>query len=106
VGVCPVVRYRDRNLLAGEESLGIVEPLMVINERITEHTFQMLVNDYFQAFKQRYVLGWVPRNEQEELKAGAARIWYIDEDPQDVKIDQLEVGDSASPRESRRCCHP
>jgi hypothetical protein len=102
LGVCPVVRYRDRNLLSGEESLGIVEPLMVINERITEHTFQGLVNDYFQAFKQRYVLGWVPKTEQEELKAGAARIWYLDADPQDVKIDQLDGGDSSSTRESRK----
>lgn len=91
-GVCPVVRYRDRNLLAGEESLGIVEPLMTINERITESTFQALVTDYFQAFKQRYVLGWVPKNEQEELKAGAARIWYIDEDPEDVTIGELASG--------------
>jgi hypothetical protein len=102
LGVCPIVRYRDRNLLSGEESLGIVEPLMVINERITEHTFQGLVNDYFQAFKQRYVLGWVPKTEQEELKAGAARIWYLDADPQDVKIDQLEGGDSSATRESRK----
>ena len=100
-GVCPVVRYRDRNLLAGEESLGIVEPLLIVNERITEHTFQMMVTDYFQAFKQRYVLGWVPKNEREELKAGAARIWYLDEDPQDVKIDQLEGGSSKETRESR-----
>jgi hypothetical protein len=101
LGVCPVVRYRDRNLLAGEESLGIVEPLLVINERITEHTFQMMVNDYFQAFKQRYVLGWVPKNEQEELKAGAARIWYLDEDPADVTIGELGSGDSSSVREDR-----
>jgi hypothetical protein len=100
-GVCPIVRYRDRNLLAGEESLGIVEPLLVINERITEHTFQALVTDYFQAFKQRYVLGWVPKNEREELKAGAARIWYLDEDPADVKIDQLEGGSSESSHKSR-----
>lgn len=92
LGVCPVVRYRDRNLLAGEESLGIVEPLLTINERITETTFQALVADYFQAFKQRYVLGWVPRNEQEELKAGAARIWYLDQDPADVTIGQLDGG--------------
>lgn len=92
LGVCPVVRYRDRNLLAGEESLGIVEPLLIINERITETTFQALVTDYFQAFKQRYVLGWVPRDEREELKAGAARTWYLDEDPADVKIDQLDGG--------------
>lgn len=100
-GVCPVVRYRDRNLLAGEESLGIVEPLLIVNERITEHTFQMMVTDYFQAFKQRYVLGWVPKSEQEELKAGAARIWYLDEDPTDVTIGELGAGDSKNTRESR-----
>jgi hypothetical protein len=75
--------------------------LLVINERITEHTFQMLVNDYFQAFKQRYVLGWIPPTEQDELKAGAARIWYLDEDPADVKIDELAQGDSSSVREDR-----
>lgn len=101
VGVCPIVRYRDRNLLAGEESLGIVEPLIVIGERITEHTFQVMVNDYFQAFKQRYVLGWVPKDEEEELKAGAARIWYIDEDPNEVKIGELAGGDSSGPLKSR-----
>lgn len=101
LGVCPVIRYRDRNLLGGEESLGIVEPLMVINERITEHTFQAMVTDYFQAFKQRYVLGWVPKTEQEELKAGAARIWYLDEDPADVKIGELGAGDSGASLNSR-----
>lgn len=92
VGVPPVVRYRDRNLLAGEEQYGIVEPLLTIQERINETTFEMLVAQYFQAFKQRYVLGWVPKDEREELKAGAARIWYLDEDPNEVKIDELEAG--------------
>lgn len=101
LGVVPVIRARDRNLLAGEEQYGIVEPLMTIQERINEHTFQMTVNDYFQAFKQRYVLGWVPKNEQEELKAGAARIWYLDEDPSDVTIGELGSGDSSSVREDR-----
>lgn len=95
LGVTPVVRYRDRNLLLGEELFGIVEPLMRIQERITETTFQMMVAQYFQAFKQRYVLGWVPKNEAEELKASAAQMWYLDEDPADVKIDQLDGGDPA-----------
>lgn len=89
LGVCPVIRARDRNLLAGEEQYGIVEPLLTIQERINETTFQMQVAQYFAAFKQRYVLGWIPKNEQEEMKAGAARIWYLDEDPADVKIDEL-----------------
>jgi hypothetical protein len=101
LGVCPVVRYRDRNLLAGEESLGIVEPLLVINERITEHTFQALVNDYFQAFKQRYVLGWVPKTEQEELKAGAGADLVPRRGPRDVKIDRARRAAAPSTREIR-----
>lgn len=91
-GVCPVVRYRDRNLLSGEESLGIVEPLLTINERITESTFQALVNNYFQAFKQRYLIGWVPKNESEELKSGAGIMWYLDKPPADISIGSLEEG--------------
>jgi hypothetical protein len=91
-GVCPVVRYRDRNLLSGEESLGIVEPLLMINERITESTFHALVTNYFQAFKQRYLIGWVPKSEQEELKAGAGRMWYLDQDPTDITIGELSEG--------------
>lgn len=92
LGVAPVVRYRDRNLLAGEEQYGIVEPLMKVQERINETTFEMLVAQYFQAFKQRYVLGWVPKDEREALKAGSARIWYLDENPTDVKIEELPAG--------------
>lgn len=101
LGVCPIVRFRDRNLLAGEEQYGIVEPLMTIQERINEATFQGMVTDYFQAFKQRYVLGWIPKTESEELKAGAARIWYVDEDPNTVKVDQLDGGDSSAQLRSR-----
>jgi hypothetical protein len=91
-GVCPVVRYRDRNLLSGEESLGIVEPLLMINERITEATFQALVTNYFQAFKQRYLIGWVPNSEQEELKSGAGTMWYLDKPPADINIGELGGG--------------
>ena len=91
-GVCPVVRYRDRNLLSGEESLGIVEPLLMINERITEATFQALVANYFQAFVQRYLIGWVPKDEKEELKSGAGNMWYLDKDPADIKIGDLTQG--------------
>ncbi|MBJ8342786.1 phage portal protein [Antrihabitans sp. YC3-6] len=92
LGVCPVVRYRDRNLLAGEESYGIVEPLLTINERITETTFQAMVVQYTQAFMQRYVLGWVPESEQQELKVGAARIWYFPGDKEEIEIGQLSAG--------------
>lgn len=93
LGVCPVVRYRESFLLAGEEQLGIVEPVLVIQERIDETSFGQLVAQYFAAFKQRAVMGWVPESEAEELKAGAARIWYLDVDPDNVKIQELTETD-------------
>lgn len=101
MGVTPVVRYRDRNLLAGEEQLGIVEPLLTVSERINETTFQMMVAQYFQAFKQRYLIGWVPKTEQEELKTGAAIMWYLDKLPDDVKIGELGAADIGPYIESR-----
>lgn len=89
LGVTPVVRYLDRNLLAGEQSYGIVEPLIVINDRINELTFQEQVKHFMQAFRQRYLIGWVPKSEEARLRAGAGRMWYIDEDPDAVKIGEL-----------------
>lgn len=93
VGVCPVVRYRDAFLLDGEEQFGIVEPLMVVQERIDETGFGQLVAQYFAAFKQRAVIGWVPESEAQELKAGAARIWYLDVDKNEVDIKELTETD-------------
>lgn len=93
IGVTPVVRYRDMMLLDGEEQLGIVEPAIQIQERIDETGFQQMVAQYVAAFKQRYVLGWMPETDAEELKAAAARIWYIDRDPSEVRVDQLDETD-------------
>lgn len=93
VGVCPVVRYRDSHLLEGEEQFGIVEPLIVVQERMDEGGFGQLVAQYFAAFKQRAVIGWVPQSEAEELKAGASRIWYLDVDKNEVDIRELTETD-------------
>jgi hypothetical protein len=91
VGVCPVVRFRDRMLLEGEEQLGLVEPLLQLQARIHETTFGMMVAQFFAAFKQRYVIGWVPDSEAEEMKAAASDAWYFD-DP-DVKVGQFQETD-------------
>lgn len=93
VGVCPVVRYRDRMLLDGEEQYGIVEPLITIQNRINETTFGMLVTQFFQAFKQRYVLGWVPESEAEYLRATQADTWTFESS--DVTVGQLEPASMA-----------
>ena len=92
VGVCPVVRFEDRNLLDGEQELrGVVEPLLSIQKRIDETTFEMLVAQYYTAFMQRYVIGWVPREQREALKQAASDVWYFKD--QNVKVGQFQAAD-------------
>lgn len=90
-GVCPVVRYRDMMALDGEEQFGIVEPLMRVQQRIDQVGFDTMIAEFFAIFRQRYVLGWVPKDEAEEVKASAARIFY-NPDP-DVKVGEWQATD-------------
>lgn len=89
--VCPVIRFRDRMLLEGEEQYGIIEPLLDIQRRIDETNFGLLVSQYFTAFTQRYVIGWAPRDETEKLKAEASSFWSFKDDT--VKVGQFTAGD-------------
>lgn len=91
VGVCPVVRFRDRWLLDGEEQYGIIEPLINIQARIDATTYEMLVSQYFTAFTQRWVAGWRPQNQEEALAAVAGDVWYFSKN--DVKVGQFSPGD-------------
>jgi hypothetical protein len=93
VGVCPVVRFRDRWLLDGEQQYGIVEPLINIQSRIDETTYEMLAAQYYTAFTQRWVAGWRPKDDDEALSAAAGDTWYFSS--KDVKVGQFTAGDSA-----------
>ncbi|MEU3011066.1 phage portal protein [Nocardia asteroides] len=99
VGVCPVVRYQDRMLLDGEEVLGIIEPLLTIQARIDETVFAAMVNQYFAAFKQRYITGWVPQTEAQALRQSAKDTWTF-KDP-NVKVGQLDASDGKGYHESQ-----
>jgi hypothetical protein len=84
---CPVARFRDRMLLDGEEQFGLVEPIIDIQKRIDETTFGMVVAQYYQAFKQRYVIGWIPESEREYLESASRSVWTF-KDP-DVKVGEV-----------------
>jgi hypothetical protein len=93
LGVCPVVRFRDRMLLDGEEVFGIIEPLISMQQRVDETVFGLLTAQYFAAFKQRYVIGWIPQNEGEKLKASAAEFWAFKDSPDQVKVGEFTETD-------------
>lgn len=100
VGVCPIVRYRDKVMLDGEEQLGIIEPLLVLQSRINETTWGMLVAQYFAAFKQRYIIGWVPKSEQDALKMSVNNTWTFADDT--VKVGELNETDLTRYIESKK----
>ncbi|MBF6368416.1 phage portal protein [Nocardia puris] len=99
LGVCPVVRFQDRILLDGEEQYGIIEPLLTIQERINETTYEMLVAQYWSAFRQRYVMGWIPKNQEEALRHAASDTWYFKD--QAVKAGQFDATDLKNYIESK-----
>jgi len=88
---CPVARFRDRMLLDGEEQFGIVEQLIDIQKRVDETTFGMLTAQYYAAFKQRYIIGWIPQSEQEYLESAVKDFWAF-KDP-DVKVGEFTETD-------------
>lgn len=99
LGVCPVVRFRDRMLLEGEEQFGIIEPLITIQERVDETVFGLMIAQYYAAFKQRYVIGWVPEDETEKLKASASNLWTFEDEG--VNVGQLDETDLTRYLESK-----
>lgn len=86
LGVTPFVRFR--NLLdLDDDQVGEVEPLMSLQDQIDFTTFGLLVAQHFQAFRQRYIMGWTAESESDKIKAGASRFLTFD-DP-DVKVGEF-----------------
>lgn len=96
--VCPVVRYRDTDDL-DDPVVGVVEPLLDLQDQINITSFGLLVAQHYGAFRQRYILGWLAENEETRLKASASKLWTFD-DPE-VKVGEFGQTDLKGYIESR-----
>ncbi|AKK04586.1 Phage portal protein, SPP1 Gp6 [Corynebacterium mustelae] len=90
VGVVPIVRFRDQWLLDGEYQAGMVEPLISLQKRIDRTSYEMGSTQYVAAFKQRYVIGWRPKDELTAARMKASDTWFINEDQSKVKVGQFD----------------
>jgi len=100
LGVCPVVRFRNTGDLDEEdEVVGEIAALIPLQDQMDFTTFDLLVAQHYQAFRQRYVMGWTTTSETEKAKASASRLWTFD-DP-DVKIGEFGQSDLNGYLESR-----
>jgi hypothetical protein len=99
MGVCPVVRFRNHEDLDDDSCLlGEIEPLIPLQDQIDHTTFGLLVAQHFQAFKQRYIIGWTAEAEVAQATA-ASRLWAF-EDP-DVKVGEFGQVDLGGYLDSR-----
>lgn len=93
VGVTPVVRYRDKMMTDGEESFGMIEPMIGVADRINQTNFQEGVARMFSAFKQRYIIGWQPKSEAEAFRQKASDTWWFRDEKNKVGVGQFDETD-------------
>jgi hypothetical protein len=81
LGVTPFVRFRDR--LDGE-AVGIIKPIITLQDRVNEIMFSTLIAIQFAAFRQRWATGLViPEDEEtgepiEPFQSAVDRLWVTD----------------------------
>ena len=85
LGICPVVRFLYEADLDGEtDCSGEVEPLIPLQDQVNATTFNLMMAEQYQAFKQRWVTGMAPSDEVGRAKPpfqpGVDRVWAA-EDP-------------------------
>ena len=84
LGICPVVRFLYESDLDGEtDCSGEVEPLIPIQDQINSTTFNLMMAEQYEAFKQRWVTGMSPQDESGRPKApfqpGVDRVWAAED---------------------------
>lgn len=69
--VCPVVRFVDEMDLEGR-IMGEVEPLMRLQDRLNQATFDLISSESFSAFRVRYITGVMFGDPDEDIDAARA----------------------------------
>jgi hypothetical protein len=83
LGVCPFIRFRER---LDAESVGVIRPLLTIQNRINEIMVSTLIALQYAAFRQRWATGLaIPEDEEgnpiEPFQSAVDRLW-VSEDPE------------------------
>ena len=104
LGVCPVVRFLHEIDLDGEMDVsGEAEPLIPLQDQINTTTFNLLMAQQYAAFRQRWVTGMVPDDEdgrpREPFRAGVDRLWVAEDT--DTKFGEFSATDLGGFLEAR-----
>jgi hypothetical protein len=98
LGVCPVIRFRDGDDLDGDECVrGEVEPLFDVQDQLNSTVFGRMMAETYAAFRQRWVTGMVPEDENGVAKAPfqamVDKLWVAaDSDTKFGEFSQTDLG--------------
>lgn len=116
--VTPAIRYVDEEDLDADDEpepapevftlnettpplRGQVTPVMPIQDQIDLTTFDLQIAQHYGAFRQRYIIGWTAKSEEEAVKAAASKLWAFKDDPESIKLGEFEQTDVTGYIESR-----
>jgi hypothetical protein len=82
LGVTPFVRFRDR---LDDEAVGIIRPVINLQDRVNEVVFATLIAMQYASFRQRWATGLaIPEDEEgnamEPFQAAIDRLWVAEDD--------------------------
>lgn len=104
MGVVPVVEFAANRSLRPSPfggGVGEFETVLPIQDRINKTIFDRLVTAEFQAFRQRYIVGWTPEHDDDTglpkpaavQAAWNSMLWTFDADPADVRVGEFGQAD-------------
>lgn len=104
LGVCPVVRYVNAEDLDGDGVIGEVEPLIDTQDQLNMTTFNLLMAQQYAAFRQRWVTGMAPPQDENgnPIEPFRSRVdgLFVAEDV-DTKFGEFEATDLKGYLDSR-----
>jgi hypothetical protein len=104
LGICPVVRFLYEVDLDGDQDCsGEVEPIIALQDQINFDTFNGMMAEQYQAFRQRWVTGMAPVDiqgrEQTPFRPGVDRVWAAED--QGTKFGEFSEGNLEQYLEAR-----
>lgn len=96
LGVVPLVEFRaNPDLKPAPYGGGTSEfaKVLSIQDRINKTIFDRMVTAEFQAFRQRWAIGWTPDDPNEGMQASMSHLLTFKDGPQDVQVGEFSQAD-------------
>lgn len=92
-----------QNTTTAVMTAGEVAPLMTLQDQVDVSSFALKGAEWYSAFRQRWVKGWVPENRTMKMKSAASQLWTFEEHPDDIELgefNQTELSGMLASREA------